>query len=211
VILKGGIGGLGNEYFKSSVNVKPEESTPGKPGEEGDLYIELKLIVDAGFIGFPNAGKSSLLNTVTNADARVGSYQFTTLEPNLGALYEFVLADIPGLIEGASGGKGLGHKFLRHVSRTRFLVHCVSLENESITESYNTIRKELIDFSDELGKKPELLVLTKTDAVDEERIAEAIKEADALGVDYVTISIYDDESIKQFKDTLVKILRKQDA
>jgi GTP-binding protein len=128
-ILKGGSGGLGNEYFKSSTNTTPMESTNGYDGEEGDFSVELELVADAGFIGLPNAGKSSLLNVLTNADAKVGSYAFTTLEPNLGALYNFVLADIPGLIEGASEGKGLGHKFLRHVRRTKILFHLISLES----------------------------------------------------------------------------------
>jgi GTP-binding protein len=127
-ILKGGSGGLGNEYFKSSTNTTPMESTNGYDGEEGDFGVELELVADAGFIGLPNAGKSSLLNVLTNADAKVGSYAFTTLEPNLGALYNFVLADIPGLIEGASEGRGLGHKFLRHVRRTKMLFHLISLE-----------------------------------------------------------------------------------
>jgi len=127
-ILKGGSGGLGNEYFKGSTNTTPMESTNGYDGEEGDFSVELELVADAGFIGLPNAGKSSLLNVLTNADAKVGSYAFTTLEPNLGALYNFVLADIPGLIEGASLGRGLGHKFLRHVRRTKILFHLISLE-----------------------------------------------------------------------------------
>ena len=127
-ILKGGSGGLGNEYFKGSTNTTPMESTDGYDGEEGDFSVELELVADAGFIGLPNAGKSSLLNVLTNADAKVGSYAFTTLEPNLGALYNFVLADIPGLIEGASQGRGLGHKFLRHVRRTKILFHLISLE-----------------------------------------------------------------------------------
>lgn len=206
-ILKGGTGGLGNEHFKSSTNVKPEEFTPGKPGEEADIHIELKLIVDAGFIGFPNAGKSSLLNAITNADARVGNYQFTTLEPNLGALYEFILADIPGLIEGASDGKGLGHKFLRHVSRTRFLVHCISLENESILDSYTTIRKELENYSPELIDKPELLVLTKRDTIDSERVDAVMKEVKHLNIPYTFVSVLDDDLVKQFSIDLVKMLR----
>ena len=134
-ILKGGSGGLGNEHFKASTNTSPEESTNGYEGEEADFSVELELVADAGFIGLPNAGKSSLLNELTNADAKVGSYAFTTLEPNLGALYNFVLADIPGLIEGASEGKGLGHKFLRHVRRTKMLFHLVSLEDAGIMKS----------------------------------------------------------------------------
>ncbi|MEY2664270.1 MAG: GTPase ObgE, GTP-binding protein [Candidatus Parcubacteria bacterium] len=133
-ILKGGRGGLGNEHFKASTNVTPMQCTPGKLGEEADFHIELELVADGGLIGLPNAGKSSLLNELTNADAKVGSYQFTTLEPNLGALPGgFILADIPGLIEGASEGRGLGIKFLRHVKRTRMLFHLVSLESVVVT------------------------------------------------------------------------------
>ena len=128
-ILNGGRGGLGNEHFKASTNVTPLQSTPGTKGEEADFHIELELVADAGLIGLPNAGKSSLLNALTNARAQVGSYAFTTLEPNLGALKGgFILADIPGLIEGASEGKGLGHKFLRHIKRTKVVLHLISLE-----------------------------------------------------------------------------------
>jgi GTP-binding protein len=141
-ILKGGSGGLGNEYFKSSTNTTPMESTNGYDGEEGDFSVELELVADAGFIGLPNAGKSSLLNVLTNADAKVGSYAFTTLEPNLGALYNFVLADIPGLIEGASEGKGLGHKFLRHVRRTKMLFHLISLEDAREDTSFGGLLDE---------------------------------------------------------------------
>jgi GTP-binding protein len=134
-ILKGGRGGLGNEYFKASTNVRPTETTDGKPGEEGDFKIDVELVADAGFIGLPNAGKSSLLNAFTNADAKVGAYQFTTLEPNLGAMRGYVLADIPGLIEGAAEGKGLGHRFLRHVKRTKRLYHLISLENAVVEKA----------------------------------------------------------------------------
>jgi len=128
LILKGGHGGLGNERFKSSTNTTPQEFTAGKSGHESEFFIELELIADVGFIGLPSSGKSSLLNELTNTKAKVGAYPFTTLEPNLGELYSYILADIPGLIEGASEGKGLGHKFLRHIKRTKALDHCVSLE-----------------------------------------------------------------------------------
>ena len=143
VILRGGKGGLGNENFKTATNRAPEEFTKGEPGEYATIDIELKLIADVGIIGLPNAGKSSLLNTLTRASAKIGDYPFTTLEPNLGAYFGYVLADIPGLIEGASDGKGLGHKFLRHITRTKMLVHLVSAENDDVTEVYSTIRKEL--------------------------------------------------------------------
>lgn len=117
LILKGGKGGLGNEHFKASTNIRPEQSTPGRDGEEAVFLIELELIAHVGLVGLPNAGKSSLLNVLTNARSKVGNYAFTTLEPNLGDLYGYIIADIPGLIEGASDGKGLGHKFLRHIKK----------------------------------------------------------------------------------------------
>lgn len=209
LILKGGYGGLGNEHFKSSRNVKPQQSTKGKPGVEADFYVELKLIVDAGFIGFPNAGKSSLVNELTNADAKVGSYKFTTLEPNLGALFGYVLADIPGLIEGASDGKGLGHKFLRHISRTRLLVHCISLESEDIVKDYESIRSELGSFDQSLVEKPEIIVLTKTDTVDSEKVKKAKKALAVFNTAIFTTSVYDDEATKIFSEGLIRILSEQ--
>ena len=207
LILKGGRYGLGNEHFKASTNVRPMQTTDGRDGEEADFHVEIKLVVDAGFAGFPNAGKSSLLNALTNAKAKVASYQFTTLEPNLGEMHKFILADIPGLIEGASEGKGLGDKFLRHIERTKMIIHCISLENEDIKLAYKTIRGELEAYSEELTTKKEILVLTKTDLVDEKTLAKKIKEAKKLNPDVFSVSIADDEQIKKFKDDLVKILR----
>ena len=255
-ILKGGSGGLGNEYFKASTNTTPMESTSGYDGEEADFGVELELVADAGFIGLPNAGKSSLLNVLTNADAKVGSYAFTTLEPNLGALYNFVLADIPGLIEGASEGKGLGHKFLRHVRRTKILFHLISLEDSRIEElekpkgnepakaevflpsfggrrqkelvperkahrqgnqneevinvlvsNYKTIRAELKQYGHGLDEKPETIVLTKTDTVDPAAVSLAIKEVSKLNNNILTVSVLNDQSIKEVKDEIVRRLR----
>lgn len=208
IILHGGKGGWGNEFFKSSVNRSPKESTLGEMGEEGDFYIELRLIADAGLIGLPNAGKSSLLNALTRAHAKVANYQFTTLEPNLGEMYGFILADIPGLIEGASEGKGLGHKFLRHISRTKILLHCISLESEDIERDYKTIRKELEKFSGDLLKKEEIIILTKTDMVSGEIQSEKVKLAKKLNSNILTATVLDDSSIKDLSENIVKILKK---
>ncbi len=206
-ILSGGRGGLGNEHFKASTNVTPMQWTDGKPGEEADFFVELELVADAGLVGLPNAGKSSLLNALTNAQAKVGSYQFTTLEPNLGAFYGYVIADIPGLIEGASEGKGLGHAFLRHIKRTKMIFHCISLENEDAVEVYKTIRNELKTYSEELADKKETIILTKTDAVTPEKITEIKKKLKKFNDDIISVTVLDDESVKLLKDEIVKRLR----
>jgi len=208
-VLNGGRGGLGNEYFKSSVNIAPEQFSEGKRGEEADFFIELQLMADAGFVGLPNAGKSSLLNALTNSKSKVASYQFTTLEPHLGDMYGFFLADIPGLIEGASEGKGLGDKFLRHIKRTKMILHCVSLESTKPLTDYNIIRKELKNYSEELAEKKEIIILTKTDEVDEKRVKEVKKIITKKNKDILEVSILGDESIKKLKDTLIKKLREE--
>lgn len=207
LLLEGGRGGVGNEHFKSSTNQAPEESTPGKPGEEATILIEVLLAADVGLIGLPNAGKSTLLNTLTRASSRVGAYPFTTLEPHLGALYEFVLADIPGVIDGAASGKGLGHKFLRHITRTNMLLHLVSLAEENPRQGYDTVRNELRSFTPELEEKEEWIILTKADLVEPEVIAD-VRElfADTKRPVYV-ISEADDASIKALSDALVQHLR----
>lgn len=207
LILKGGDGGFGNEHYKSSIVQAPTRTTPGYPCEEADYHVELQLLVDVGFAGFPNAGKSSLLNVLTNAEARVGAYEFTTLEPNLGAFYGYILADIPGLIEGASEGKGLGYKFLRHINRTKMIAHLVSLENEDVVAAYKTIRGELEAYSKELAEKDEIIILTKTDMVDESVQKDAAKKLSKFKKPIFLMSVYDDGSIKVFADAFVKILR----
>lgn len=174
IISKGGRGGLGNWHFKSSVNQTPRKATPGIKTPEIKLKLELKLIADAGFIGMPNSGKSTLLNILTNSNVKTAAYEFTTLEPNLGVLesQDIVLADIPGLIEGASDGKGLGHEFLRHVERTKVLIHIldgsVILNNpiNKIYENYKTIRNELSGWNKELLNKKEIIVINKADIPD---------------------------------------------
>lgn len=206
-ILRGGNGGLGNEHFKSSTNQTPQEWTPGKPGEEGNFFIELQLVVDAGFVGFPNAGKSSLINALTNSKSKIGAYAFTTLMPHLGSLYGYTLADIPGIIEGASEGKGLGHKFLRHIKRTKMIIHCIALdEHEDIVAAYETIRKELKSYDESLTKKPHIIVLTKADEVDEKTIAEAKTLLEPKNFHISVTSVLDEASIKALSDTLTNYL-----
>lgn len=207
LVLRGGQGGMGNDHFKSSINTTPKKATKGKDGDTALFSIELELFADVGFVGFPNAGKSSLLNALTNAKAKIGSYQFTTLDPNLGDFYGYILADIPGLIEGASEGRGLGTKFLRHIKRTKMLVHLVSLENEHPLETYKQIRKELETYGNGLAEKDEIILLTKTDMTDEKTLNGIIKDFSKLKKPILTISLFDDNSVKAFSDELIKILR----
>jgi len=207
MILKGGRGGAGNAVFKSSVNRSPQESMPGGGGESAELHIELRLFADAGFIGFPNAGKTSLLNTLTGAGGKVAPYAFTTLDPNLGALYGFVLADIPGLIEGASEGKGLGFKFLRHIARTKLLVHCISLESDDPMRDYQAVRKELSQFEGgSLVDKQEIVLLTKSDMKEPKEVETISKQFSKEGKEVYTVTILDDASVKALQDMLVRRL-----
>jgi GTP-binding protein len=221
LLLKGGYGGFGNEHFKSSTNTTPMESREGAPGEKGNFKIELELFADIGLIGLPNAGKTSLLNSLTNAQARVGDYAFTTLDPNLGDFYGYIVADIPGLIEGASEGKGLGIKFLRHIKRTKMLAHLISFENDNMMKRYKEIRKELAKYdknleSDEetLEEKEEIIILTKADVVEDPKIiAKKVKEFEKLSQgkskkQVFILSLFDDKMVKKFSDELAKILKK---
>lgn len=204
-ILKGGDGGYGNEHFKSAENRTPVETTKGKKGEKGTFWIELELSADVGLIGFPNAGKSTLLNALTSAHSRIGAYPFTTLEPHLGDLYGFIIADIPGLIEGASEGKGLGHKFLRHVRRTRMVLHCVSLEESAVEEQYEKIRNELGQFDDALLQKPEWVVLTKSDKREPEDAE--LKFFEDKNIKVFVTSTERAETLKKLRDALTLALR----
>lgn len=210
LILKGGRGGLGNEYFKSSRNTTPKESTQGAIGEDADFEIELRLFADVGLVGLPSAGKSTLINALTNAKSKVAAYHFTTLDPHLGAFYEFIIADIPGLIDGASEGKGLGTKFLRHIARTKAIAHVISLESETIAADYVTIRGELEKYDPELAKKDEVIIFTKSDTVDEKVLKTKMKEMKKYlkGKESFVVTVYDENSVKELRDGLVKILRK---
>ena len=208
-VLKGGRGGFGNEHFKTSTNRTPKEHVPGQEAQEGDFKVELQIVADIGFVGLPNAGKSSLLNALTRASAKTADYAFTTLEPNLGECFGFILADIPGLIEGASEGKGLGHKFLRHVKRTKMLAHLVSLENEDPLAVYKTVRNELSAFDKDLAAKHEIIILTKTDMVTPEHVKEvelAMKKTYPHS-EIFSITILDDVGMKNFQDELLKLLK----
>ncbi len=208
-ILKGGRGGLGNENFKTSTNRTPEEYTKGTLGESGIFDIELRLIADVGLIGKPNAGKSSLLNAITRAGAKVGDYPFTTLEPNLGVYHDFILADIPGLIEGASDGKGLGIKFLKHVRRTNTLVHLIACTEENPAAEYKIIRNELEKFDPEMSKKKEIVIISKTDLISSEELSDKLKTFEKeLGIKPLTLTLFDDATIKSFGDYLIKEISK---
>jgi GTP-binding protein len=208
VIFKGGNGGLGNPHFKGAVNQNPIQSTPGKNGGVGDIRFSLKIIADVGLVGFPNAGKSSLLNSLTRARSKVGGYPFTTLEPHLGDLYGYLVADIPGLIEGASTGRGLGSKFLRHIERTVLIAHLVSAEQEDVAGTYGAIRKELETFSPELMGKREVVVLSKTDLLSPDELAEKVAALKKVsGAEVYELSIIDDEVLKTFSDSLIREIR----
>ena len=165
------------------------------------------MFADLGLVGYPNAGKSTLINAVTNSKSKIGAYAFTTLDPHLGVLQEFVIADIPGIIEGASEGKGLGIKFLKHIKRTQMIAHLVSFENEDMMQTYKNIRQELENYDEELAAKPEIIILTKTDVADADTIKKMKKEFEKLGKEVLMMSAFDDESVKKIGDDLVKILR----
>lgn len=206
---KGGRGGKGNFKFRSSVNTSPKQFQEGLPGEEGELRLELKLIADVGFIGLPNVGKSSLLNQLTNAKSKVANYSFTTLEPNLGVYYELILADIPGLIEGASGGKGLGVKFLRHIERTKTLFHFISAESAEPAKDHQIVRDELGAHNQELLAKHEYVFLSKSDLLAKNELKEKIEALKVINKKIIPISIIDEESIRLVEKILRDIIKQK--
>ncbi|MDB5266934.1 MAG: obgE [Parcubacteria group bacterium] len=201
-LLSGGRGGLGNEHFRSSTNTSPVETTLGVEGEEADFHIEVELAVDFGLIGLPNAGKSSLLNALTRARSKVGAFPFTTLEPSLGDMYGAIIGDIPGLIEGAAEGKGLGHKFLRHIKRTKGLIHLISSEEQDPLETYKVVQRELELYNKAILKKPEIILLTKVDMVNDAEREAKLEALRTLGKEVYPMSVIDDTLIKAFKDIL---------
>jgi len=204
LMARGGSGGRGNYVFRSSTNQTPQERELGFKTQPKKLFLQLKLIAQIGLIGLPNAGKTSLLNELTSANAKVANYAFTTLEPNLGVTHGgYIIADIPGLIEGAAEGRGLGYKFLKHIERTNLLVHCVSAESQDPLKDYQTVRQELTNYSSVLSKKQEIIILTKSDILDPKQITKLQKSLEA---DLAT-SIVDTNSIKKLNDLIAKTLK----
>ncbi len=201
LLAKGGKGGHGNDFFKSSTNISPQQSQPGLRGDERKLKLIMRLIADVGFIGFPNAGKSSLLNELTAANVKTANYPFTTLTPNLGALGDIILADIPGLIEGASTGRGLGTKFLKHIEKVKVLLHCISSESEDVLKDYETIRDELGNFNAALLKKPEIVLITKSDLASPAEVKKKVTAMKNKNSTVFVVSIHDFDALEKLKQT----------
>lgn len=211
VLLQGGMGGRGNASYKSSTNRAPRQHQTGEAGEEMWVWLRLKLLADVGLLGLPNAGKSTFLNSVTNASAKVGDYPFTTLRPQLGVVRhknrEFVIADIPGLIEGAAEGAGIGDRFLGHVERTRLLLHLVDASSEDPVEDWRVVRGELEGYGAGLSDKPELIALTKSDLLDDKQRAKAVKALEkATGERVFPISAPLDEGLEPLLDAIIERL-----
>ncbi len=216
LLLKGGNGGFGNARFKSPTNQAPRHANPGQPGEERWIWLRLKLMADAGLVGLPNAGKSTLLSAVSAAKPKVADYPFTTLHPSLGVVSlgvgeSFVLADIPGLIEGAHEGKGLGDRFLGHVERAGVLLHLIDITHEDPVEAYHTVRKELENYADgRLAQKPELVALSKIDLIDEETrqmVADDFRER--TGISPMLLSAATGEGVRQAMGKLNETITRQ--
>jgi len=204
----GGKGGLGNTRFKSSTNRAPRKFTKGTQGEEFTIWLQLKTIADIGIIGLPNAGKSSLLASVTNANPKIANYQFTTLNPNLGvASYddkEITIADIPGLVEGAHKGTGLGIQFLKHIERCKSLLHLIDITSEDLKKSYQQVKNELKKYSNKLTKKKELIVLNKIDLIDEKEVNHIIKDFKKnTKSEVIALSTFNKSSVSKIKSKLL--------
>jgi len=209
LIAKGGRGGRGNYLFRSATNTSPRQFEQGKPGESFEIRLELKMIADVGFIGLPNVGKSSLLNELTNAKSKVANYPFTTLEPNLGVYFDLILADIPGLIEGASAGKGLGTKFLRHIERTKILFHFISADSKNPLLDYETVRKELETFNLLLLEKPEYIFISKSDLVPQSVIDQIKNDFEKINKKAFAVSIINLQSLDAVKKLLNGLAREK--
>ena len=214
IILKGGIGGRGNSHFKTSVRQTPRYAQPGKKGIEMQITLELKLLADVGLVGFPNAGKSTLLSEITSAKPKIADYEFTTLKPNLGIVNfddyrSFVMADIPGIIEGASDGKGLGHYFLRHIERNSVLLYLIPIDSKNLKDEFDILQKELVKFNPELIDKQIIIAFTKCDLLDQELYDEYFNEIDGefnAKINKVMISSFSKMGISRLKDLLWKKL-----
>ena len=212
VLLKGGRGGLGNWHFKTATNQAPRYAQPGEEGAEGAFILELKVLADVGLVGFPNAGKSTLLSVVSAAKPKIANYAFTTLEPNLGIVacrdnHSFVMADIPGIIEGAHEGRGLGTRFLRHIERNSVLLFMIPADSDDIQKDYEVLLGELTQYNPELLDKERLLAITKCDMLDEELMAE-MRSHLPKGLPTVMISSVTGLNIQQLKDMLWEALHK---
>ena len=212
VLLKGGRGGLGNWHFRTATNQTPRYAQPGEEGKEGAFILELKVLADVGLVGFPNAGKSTLLSVVSAAKPKIANYAFTTLEPNLGIVevrdgHSFVMADIPGIIEGAHEGKGLGMRFLRHIERNSVLLFMVPADSDDIAREYEILLGELREYNPELLDKDRLLAITKCDMVDEE-IIDHLRTTLPEGIPAYFISSVAMQGITELKDALWKVLNK---
>lgn len=206
LLARGGKGGRGNNEFKSATNQTPRYAEKGTQGETKKLFLELRLIADIGLVGLPNAGKSSLLSVLTKAHPKIADYPFTTLEPNIGMLDKHPVADIPGLIEGASGGRGLGVRFLKHIEKTRLLVHCIDSADQTPQKTYEIVRSEFGKYNSALLEKPEIILLTKTDLVNEKTIKKSIAVFKKMKKQVFACSIYNLESISSLKQSLEKQL-----
>jgi len=214
IILKGGIGGRGNSHFKTSTRQTPRYAQPGKRGIEMQITLELKLLADVGLVGFPNAGKSTLLSEITSAKPKIADYEFTTLKPNLGIVNfddyrSFVMADIPGIIEGASDGKGLGHYFLRHIERNSILLYLIPIDSKNLKDEFNILQKELVKFNPELIDKQIIIAFTKCDLLDQELYDEYFNEIEGefnSKINKVMISSFSKMGISRLKDLLWKKL-----
>ncbi|MCV6628797.1 MAG: GTPase ObgE [Flavobacteriaceae bacterium] len=213
ILAKGGIGGRGNWHFKSPTNQTPRYAQPGKEGEEKRITLELKVLADVGLVGFPNAGKSTLLSVITSAKPKIADYEFTTLKPNLGIVeyrgfQSFVMADIPGIIEGAAEGKGLGHYFLRHIERNSILLFMIPADSKNIASEYQILLDELRRYNPEMLDKNRLLAITKSDMLDEELEAELTQEVqEALNeVPFLFISAVAQKGLQELKDKLWEML-----
>lgn len=214
ILAKGGRGGLGNNHFKTSTNQAPQYAQPGEQGVEGWNILELKVLADVGLVGFPNAGKSTLLSVLTAAKPEIGDYPFTTLRPNLGIVNyrgsrSFIMADIPGIIEGAHEGKGIGHRFLRHIERNSLLLFMIPADAEDITKEYNILLSELGEYNPELLDKKRLLAITKSDMLDDV-MTEQMKELLPNNIQTLFISSVAQKGLDELKDLLWKELNSDD-